>query len=266
MQARQPPLDFERALPHWSRHREFAHAFNAASTTLPHLEPYLNRVVRQARDRLAPEQHDLREAARVFMQQEANHYKMHQRYNATLYRAGYGGLLRFEEQLKADYEGFLANRSLQFNLAYSEGFESLGIIYAAFFFERIDDLLEGADPAVTLLWRWHLAEEFEHRRVCYDLYQTLFGGYWGRIYGLAYAFCHLGAYGQRATAYLIAADRRSMSFGARLRSRWRNISYQMRLMGFALPRVLAVLSPFYDPSRRGAPRGVEDLLRGLGWG
>jgi predicted metal-dependent hydrolase len=259
--ARQPQLDFDRALPHWSWHREFAQAFNAASTTLPHLEPYLNRVVRQAREQLPPAQRELAAATQVFMQQEANHYKLHQRYNETLYRAGYGGLRELEARLHADYERFLATKSLRFNIAYAEGFESLGIIYAAFFFEHIDDLLVGADASVAMLWKWHLAEEFEHRNVCHDLYDVLYGGYWQRIYGLCYAFVHLGVYGRQATNYLLRVDRGAMGFAARLRSRWRNTTYQLRLMAFALPRVIAIAAPHYNPQRRREPRGARALLQ-----
>jgi uncharacterized protein len=268
MKVRRPPIDFAHALPHWSWHREFAQAFNAGSTSLPHIEPYLNRIVRQARDQLPQEQAALREAAQIFMQQEANHYKLHQLYNETLYRAGYTGLRDIEAKLRADYDDFLANKSLRFNIAYAEGFESLGIIYTAFFFERIDDLLAGADSDVTTLWKWHLAEEFEHRNVCHDLYHALFSNYWDggyfyRIYGLLYAFVHLGAYGQGATAYLLSVDQAKLSAKEKRLSRWRNVTYQLQLMAFALPRVLTIFSPFYNPQKRREPRGVAALLNSI---
>jgi predicted metal-dependent hydrolase len=260
MKVRRPAIAFDTVQPHWSWHREFAQAFNAASTSLPHIEPYLNRVIRRARAELAPGQVALIEAAQLFMQQEANHYKLHQQYNETLYAAGYTGLRAIESKLHADFDRFLEQKSLRFNMAYSEGFESLGIIYARFFFERIDDLLLDADRAVVDLWKWHLAEEFEHRSVCYDLYETLYGGYWYRIYGLAVAFFHLGAYGARATGYLLEHDRARLSRRDRLASRWRAARYQFRLMAFALPRVLAILSPFYDPRRHREPRGAGAFL------
>lgn len=266
MIVRKPQFDFEHALPHWSWHREFAQAFNAASTTLPHLEPYLNRVIRKARDRITPEcsEHsELLEKTDLFMRQEANHYRQHQRYNTVLERAGYTELVKFETRLRDDYAHFLEAKSLRFNIAYAEGFESLGIIYAAFFFERIDDLLAGADNAVARLWQWHLAEEFEHRTVCHDVYHALYGGYWPRLHGLLYALWHLGGYGARVTAYLLSCDRRSMTRRERLVSRWRAASYQWRLMKFALPRVLGVMSPRYSPRNRSEPRGAAALLASI---
>ena len=278
MKVRKPDFQFEHALPHWSWHREFAQANNAASTTLPQLEPYLNRVMRKAKEALPAEHETLIGEIEVFIRQEANHYQQHQRYNETLYRAGYPSLREFEAKLKADYEFFLNEKSLRFNVAYAEGFESLGIIYAAFFFEQIDDLLEGADPQVATLWKWHFAEEFEHRTVCYDVYKTLFGkkwfgkigsgkkgfgGYWYRIYGLLYAIWHLGSYGKHATDYLLAVDRLDMTDAELCISRTREASYQWRLISFLLPRVLRIFSPFYNPRQRTAPRGAEQLLASI---
>jgi len=268
MKVRKPNFQFEQALPHWSWHREFAQANNAASTTLPQLEPYLNRVMRKAKEALPAEQAALIGQIELFIRQEANHYQQHQRYNETLYRGGYSSLREFEGRLKADYERFLHDKSLRFNVAYAEGFESLGIIYAAFFFEQIDDLLEGADIDVANLWRWHFAEEFEHRTVCYDVYKALFGkkvfgGYWYRIYGLMYAIWHLGSYGKRATDYLLAVDRLNMTEPEQCVSRARAAGYQWRLMSFLLPRVLRIFSPFYNPRNRRAPRGIEELLASI---
>jgi uncharacterized protein len=92
MKVRKPNFAFERALPHWSWHREFAQANNAASTTLPQLEPYLNRVMRKAKEQIPGDQKQLIADIEVFIRQEANHYQQHQRYNDTLYRAGYTSL------------------------------------------------------------------------------------------------------------------------------------------------------------------------------
>jgi len=260
MKVRKPDFQFGQALPHGSWHLEFAPAFNAASTTLPHLEPYLNRLIRRAKEQLPAAQNALREDIDLFVRQEANHYRRHQRHNAMLYQSGYTRLHEFEERLRADHEKSLSEKSLRFNIAYAEGFESLGIIYTVFFFERIDDLLRDADHRVTRLWQWHLAEEFEHRTVCHDVYRALFGGYWPRLHGLLHALWHPGAYGNRVTAYLLAVDRGRMSLGEKLRFCWRAGSYQWRLIRFALPRVPAVMSPRYNPRQRRAPRGAAAWL------
>jgi uncharacterized protein len=264
MKVRRPPLKFTSSLPHWAANRAFAHAYNAASTTLPHLEPYLNVVMGRARDALPEGRQDLKDDIALFIGQESNHYRLHRRYNDVLHRH-YPGVPAFEAKLKAEYDDWQANRSLKFNVAYSEGFECLGIIYTEFWFERIDDLLEGADPDVVALWRWHLAEEFEHRTVCYDAYKALFGqgvdgGWLYRLYGLAWAFLHLAAYGNAVGAHLRAEDAKSLSPADRKALRWQFVKLQVRLGLFAFPRLLRILSPFYNPARIRTPRGSTELL------
>ena len=33
------------------------------------------------------------------------------------------------------------------------------------------------------MWKWHLAEEYEHRNVVYDVYQTLYQTIFAHMYG-----------------------------------------------------------------------------------
>lgn len=52
------------------------------------------------------------------------------------------------------------------------------------------------------MWRWHLAEEFEHRTVCSDVYHQLSGmnpvfTYFYRLYGYIFALIHLGGFPNR---------------------------------------------------------------------
>src|SRR3546814_1252789 len=73
-------------------------------------------------------------------------------------------------------------------MADAEGFEAIGSSNAEGFFAVLPILEKSADPKAVELWKWHLAEEFEHRHVCFDVYRTLFGkgplrGYFYRCYG-----------------------------------------------------------------------------------
>ena len=135
---------------------------------MPYLEPYLIKVMKAARPRLAEVAPELLDDLEIFNRQEANHYRVHAAYNRVM-REQYPGLEPFEAEIRADFERFVAEKSLEWNLAYCEGFESTGIVQSEFFLQEIDDLLETADPAVAELWRWHLAEEFEHRCVAHDV-------------------------------------------------------------------------------------------------
>jgi hypothetical protein len=42
-------------------------------------------------------------------------------------------------------------------------------------------LLAGAHPVMSALWRWHAAEENEHKAVAFDVYRAAGGNYAGRI-------------------------------------------------------------------------------------
>jgi uncharacterized protein len=254
---RNPHITFEDALPHWARNHAFAQITNAGSTSLPAVETYLNKVMRQAAQGIGGG--PLGTAIALFCAQEGNHYRQHRIFNKLLY-APYPQLQSIEDELHADYARMLATGSLKANAAYCEGFESLGIIHAQFFFERIDDLLEGADERLVRLWKWHLAEEFEHRTVCYDVLRAVGGGYVTRIRGYFQAMRHLGRYGKRVSDHFLAVDRASMSPQERTRSVQLEKRYRARFMSFALPRLLRVLSPFYDPRRRRPPRGAAELL------
>ena len=257
---RNPRISFEDALPHWARNHAFAQITNAGSTSLPAVETYLNKVMHRAAQHTGAAA--LGTDIALFCAQEGNHYRQHRLFNKLLY-APYPHLAALEEELHADYAHMLARDTLTANAAYCEGFESLGIIHAEFFFERIPDLLAGADARLVRLWQWHLAEEFEHRTVCFDVLRAVGGGYFTRIRGYFKAMRHLGRYGKRVSDHFLAVDRAAMSADARAQSIRQERQYRARLMRFALPRLLSVLSPFYDPRRRRPPRGAAELLSAI---
>jgi predicted metal-dependent hydrolase len=254
---RNPRISFEDALPHWARDHAFAQITNAGSTSLPAVETYLNKVMRQAAQQIG--NGSLGTDIALFCAQEGNHYRQHRLFNKLLY-APYPRLALLEDELHGDYARMLARGSLRANAAYCEGFESLGLIHAEFFFERIPDLLEGADERLVRLWRWHLAEEFEHRSVCYEVLRALGAGYCTRIRGYFRALRHLGRYGKKVSGHFLAVDRAAMNAAQRAQSVRQERRYRARFMRFALPRLLRVLSPFYDPRRCRPPRGATELL------
>lgn len=259
MIARKPRIDFGDALPHWAGGNiEFAQALNAGSTTLPHLEPYLNKVMDMAAAKLSDNPELVRDI-KWFKAQEGNHYREHKLFNKAL-SARYPGLRKYEEELACDFQSFLASRSLRYNIAYSEGFESTGIVYAEFFFEHIDDLLVDADPRLIKLWRWHLAEEVEHRCVCHDAYAALYGNYFYRLYGFFASFFHIGGYVKKVTEHLLEVDRATMSPEDVRQSRKKAVAYRRRFLKFAIPRLARIFSPFYDPRKIAEPKAIRPFL------
>lgn len=260
VKARRPALDFVQARARWIPDApSYAYQLDAASTMLPYLEPYLIKVQKLARERLDPKADaDLIADIDLFNRQEANHAQLHARYNETL-RGHYPGIEPFEAEIKADFERFLREKSLAWNLAYCEGFECTGLVSAEFFFGPAQPFLRTADPASRDLWSWHLAEEFEHRSVCHDVLAALHPGWLRRLRGYYDFLTHLQRYGNRVAEYLKSVDRERGTYAADAEAKDREFD---RVRGrFMLPRLARILSPFYDPAPRRTPPTLEAALR-----
>ncbi len=262
MQVRTPSFDFSASPPIWApRNPGFAHKYDGASLLLPYLEPYLIRVMRDAQAELAalgrcsPE---LAAQVRIFNQQEGQHYQLHNAYNEYL-KQHYSGLEQFEQEIKADFERMYAEESLQWNLAYSVGFETIGPVQTPLWFETAVTEREGADATVDALWSWHLAEEFEHRSVAFDLYQQLFGSWRERLRLFFYQTRHLEQFTDRVALHMLkqdAAQGRIDLPSSIARSRQFQRRFQLR----ALPKIAGVLMPWHNPANAKMPEGAAAAL------
>lgn len=267
MQVRMPKIDYSRVRVDWAPNREFAHDRNAASLTPSYVEPYLIKVMQRAKAALPSSEVGLRREIDWFIAQESQHFRQHNAFNRRV-REAYPGIAPFEERLRDDYVGFLG-RSLKFNLAYSEGFESLGPPAALLWFERSDAFLSGADPEAVALWKWHMAEEFEHRDVCWRVFRALYGrtlwqrfvnGWLYRSYGFIYAVVHLSKFTSNVRRLMIAQDRAVMTLEELERSHANIRAVVTLAKQEMLPELVKVFSPFYNPARKKAPRGLNAYL------
>jgi uncharacterized protein len=264
MQVRFPKWDFSGLRAHWAPNREFAQIYNAASTVPAYIEPYLLKVMRIAKEKIDPANAELHRKLDVFIKQEMQHCKLHLSINKAIRADGYEGMLAIEKEYEADYDRYLKTKSLRFNLAYSEGFEAMSAIAVTNFFEEFDPFLEGADPRAVAIWKWHLAEEFEHREVAFDVYHELYGNglfaYLYRLYGFICAIKHIRGHTARVTAYLLGKDREGMSEVELAESIAREKAVARATSKRAKEHLKAIFSWNYDPKNLPAPRGVQALL------
>lgn len=265
-----PNIDYAQVEPHWAPNIAFAQDRNAASTIPTPVEPWLIKVLQTALARFPNADARLREEVNAFIGQESQHFRQHRQFNKMMIAAGYPKLAEFEKALADDLDGFLKNRSLKFQLAYADGFESLGAVAGGVWFEKSDRFIAGLDSPGCTLWKWHMAEEFEHREVCFKFYHALFGrgfwnaignGYFYRLYGFVYAMTHLGKYSKKVGAYLLELDRVKMDQDQR-DSLDRDIrefnAFQRRVV---LPQLAKNFLPWYNPGRKRTPKGLFEYLR-----
>ena len=100
IEIRKIPFEFDTNIPPiWNpAHPEWSHMVNGASLTMPYLEPFLIKNLREAIELIDDD--DLKEDARGFIGQEAQHYTNHRRYNETLKQNGYPELADVEAWMK----------------------------------------------------------------------------------------------------------------------------------------------------------------------
>ncbi len=263
MQVRVLQADFSDLSPHWAENKEFATLYNAASVCPAYLEPYLVKVMTAAKKVLPAKFVKEHEDVRVFTLQEMQHCKQHISFNKML-RKYYPEIEPFEKSYEADYDRFLKTKSLQFNVAYSEGFEAMSAIPTTCFFEDFDEYWAKSDPRAEALWKWHLAEEHEHREVMHDLYRALYGrglfAYLYRLYGFFYATVHITKNIKRIGELMLAKDRENMTPEELAASKEREKKINQVAWKHAKRHTKKIISPFYDPSKRETPRGVAEIL------
>ena len=265
MQVRHPTFDLAGAVPHWGDDVEACTVINGGAIIPPPIERYLIRVVRRAKAELDPvADADLLADVEVFTKQEGQHLRLHTDYLEMLRLGGYPRIRDHEAAFEADLEGFLVERDLGWNLAYAEAFESSGTAMAAAWLDgRLAELCGDHGSEVMRLWRWHLAEEFEHRRVVHDLMARLLGAdealrlcrevvAWGRD--------HFSNHAAAATAYLYSVDRAGMTDDEVAASVERELATWVAygtVFGDALAWVFA---PDYDPGAVPEPPGYAEAI------
>jgi len=181
----------------FSRHWHSGDAFlsmyyNALSMSFPVGEQFFIDSVRNAAALLPddPAYAELRRAIVQFIGQEATHRRIHGLYNDHLARQG----------LVNHWEARALRR---LEIAQRRGYGPLSLLAVTAAYEhctavfgdgalRYPRWFDGAEPMMRTLWRWHAAEETEHKAVAYTLYQALGGSYRRRIRWYLYVLMLFG--------------------------------------------------------------------------
>ena len=241
--------------PHWKKGSpEFSQVVNAGSLAMPFLEPYLIRTMGVAKKHITDPQ--LLAEVEDYIAQEAQHFQQHKRFNDLLKARGYTCIEKLEEQLLADYTKFFQDRSLKFNVAYAEGFESMALAIGHMLVEHRQELFGGADPNVASLVLWHFVEEIEHKNVTFSVYEHLYGGYFFRVFGLLYATAHIFAYTGRAYRALLRED----GLWPGLKTKWAMWKQLAKIFWWLGPKWARPFKPGYDPAKVKDPQWAKEWV------
>jgi predicted metal-dependent hydrolase len=150
---------------------EIALVANAISLLMPSLEPFIVGVVRRAVLERDPE---LEQAVDAYAAQELAHARHHRRYNEAVF-ARFPATRRMERVLRRAFLWMRNHGSQQFHLAFAAGAESLAYAAARWTAAHEAEVFRGSTTEVADLFRWHLAEEIEHKSAAFDLYDAAGG-------------------------------------------------------------------------------------------
>lgn len=233
--------------------------FVGAWMMLPYLEPYLIRTVQAAMEHVRDPQ-TLEEMKR-FCAQEGQHFRQHAKANEVVKRVHPSGpaLAALEKEVEALFARWSKEKSLRFNLAYAEGFESMTCSGAIAQIEL--DIFSYMKEPIRSLMYWHIMEEVEHRTVCFDAYEQVCGGYFYRTaMSLWFQDHYLKWCGKFANA-MLAAEPDIMQRYAAPDIKERREARMRRYMANAVPKRLATYLPWYNPRRIKLPERFQDARK-----
>ncbi|WP_095011480.1 metal-dependent hydrolase [Tsuneonella mangrovi] len=171
--------------------------YNSVSASLPRGEAFFIDTLKKFRGKMPPH---LEAQVKAFVRQEVNHTREHVAFNRLTAAHGYD--VESIDRGIYDMLEMIDGRPDEFYLAVSFSLEH----FAAVISNRLlsdPRYLEGADPEVAHLWRWHAAEEIEHKGLVYDVW--------------LYATRNWSAWKRYKTRALVAALITKKYFGNRIR-------------------------------------------------
>ena len=228
------------------------HLFDAASVLFPVGERFFMDSVREWQDYISDPA--LLAHIRGFVAQEAIHGRAHTQYNNRLREHGYD-IDRFEHKLKKRLDFYRRYMPAKNRLASVMAYEHYTAMLADITL-RDPSWLKGAHPSFVTLWRWHAAEETEHKAVAYDVYRAIGGGYFRRVFEMALAtfFFNKDLYVHQW--HMIKRDGRLGDVGMW----WRGLKYlwiSPGVMRAMIPFYLRYYSPWFHPWRHNNKDLVE---------
>ena len=266
IKVRNPEFDWTDAEVVWGPNAEAVIGMEAGSPIITPIEIFLVKVMRLAKAQLDPvADAELIRDIDLFNRQEVRHYKTHAAFN-KLIREWCPDVAPIEQAYHDEMTAFVAEKPLSWLLGYCEGFEAIGGFVTVDWIEGWNQELAGSFSATyAQMFRWHAAEEFEHRTVAFRTYHRTFDGtpeeaHEFRLEMFEFATTHMFGFIGRVRQAMLARFRQDMTpeeaeasiqraeevealIGARMQSKWQPL-----------------FSPDYDPANNPIPEHLDEVL------
>lgn len=188
-----------------------------------------------------------------FIGQEAQHSKQHAGYNKILKNRD-TNLKKFEK-IPAFILGMLKKLPARSQLAVTCSLEHFTTLFAYHMLSS-SVFKNHAHPVYAKLWIWHAVEELEHKAVCFDVYRTVAGGFWGYVERCFWMLStSLVFFTMIATGFLMSsAPKRKDSKQKPLEQRrfgrgiWRVFFRKENLVREIMPPYFAYYLPWFHPN------------------
>ena len=232
-----------------------SHMFNGFSLVMPYLEPYLVKSMQSASQFIRDPQ--LLEDIRDFNGQEARHYQCHRTLNELIKKNGYPELNSVERRMSDSYKRLLS-KSMETQLAYNAGFESMTNGFTHWFINKRRHLFGNSCRWISSFWLMHMVEETEHKTVAYDTYMAYSGRYLPRMLGVFHGSFHVLGFGLIAMLVALKKDGTLNKISV-LFEIAREVGSLLRNVG---PYLLRALLPWYNPRCDEDPQWQKDWVKG----
>ena len=215
------------------------HFENAFSIMIPPGERFFIDSVRAYEDRVTDDEG--RALIEAFVRQEGLHGEAHDRFNASYERYGID-IARQEAYAAKVFR--CARRWLPAKIqlgitVFSEHLTAVGA-HTLLDAPEVEDEI---DPQMLSFWRWHAAEELEHKSVAFDLFHRVGGGYATRMLSVLAAALFLAVPMVRITRALLREDPHQATAADRKQA----LAVQRRMGRRQLPLFLAYFKPGFHP-------------------
>lgn len=215
------------------------HVENAFSILIPPGERFFIQAVKSFEDRASDS--ETQALITAFVQQEGLHSRAHNEFNASFERFGVDVAREaaYAKEVFACVEKYLPKKLQLGATAFLEHLTAVGA-HLLFVEPKIGEWMH---PEALRFWRWHAAEELEHKAVAFDLFRKVGGGYALRIFSAVVALVLLAVPFNKIARRMIKGDPNPIDDETRRQAR----EIQRHVMGAQLRMIGQYFKPSFHP-------------------